>query len=199
MNKTARLKRLSRHLLATTCLTLGGVGAAHATTINETSAPGGSFGHTFAAATNLSSIAALTPGTGDTVSGTLPCCTPSDYFTFTGEAAGQLFTVTETGSRNGSPTQVAGSMEVLNSSDVAIVNTMSLTNAQQAFQAVVPNDGILTVVVNYQSCGECTIDYTIGVQSPTAPEPSTFAEVGLGLGLAGAVALQRRRRLLRNA
>ena len=190
MNKTARLKRLSKQLLATTCLSLAGVGAAHATTINETSAPGASFGHTFATSTNLSSIAALTPATGDTVLGTLPCCTPSDFFTFTGESAGNLFTVTEVASRN------AGTMEVLNSSDVAIVNTVGLTTTQGVFQAVVPNDGILTVVVNYAACGECTIGYAVGVQSPTAPEPSTFAEIGLGLGLAGAVALRRRRQTL---
>ena len=193
MNKTARLKRLSKHLLATTCLTLAGVGAAHATTINETSAPGSDFGNTFALATNLSSIAALTPATGDTVNGTLPF-NDHDYFTFTGEPAGKLFSITEIASRASQ-----GTMEVLNSAQGVVVNTVGLTTTQTAYEAVVPNDGILTVVVNYGACSECTIGYSIGLTAPVAPEPGTLAEVGLGLGLAGAVALRRRRQSAQKA
>jgi hypothetical protein len=192
MNRTARLKRLSRHLLATTCLTLAGVGAANATTINETSAPGGNFGTSFATSTDLSSIATLTPATGDTVDGSVHVGDPADYFTFTGESAGSLFMLTESAGR------AAGSLEVLNSSQGVVLTTFGLTTSQEAYSALVPNDGILTVVVNYGVCGECTIDYSVGVQSPVAPEPSTFAEIGAGLGLAGAVAL-RRRRQIRNA
>jgi hypothetical protein len=198
MNKTARLKRLSRHLLATTCLTLAGVGAAHATTINEMTqgpgAPTGDFSNSAASPTVLSSLpgVTLTPATGDTVDGIVRPGDLVDAFSFTGEPAGNLFLLTESSSR------AAGTMEVLNSSEGVILTTFGLTTSQVAYSAVVPNDGILNVVVNYGICGECGIDYTIGVQAPVAPEPGTFAEIGLGLGLAGAVAL-RRRRQIRNA
>jgi PEP-CTERM motif len=197
MNTTAKLKRLSRHLLATTCLTLAGVGAAYATTFTESSqapgAPSGDFGNTFATATNLAGIAALTPATGDTVSGSLPF-NDHDYFTFTGEPAGQLFTLTEVANH------AAGTMEVLGSdASNVIVSTFGLTTSAIATQAIVPSDGILNVVVNYGPCSECTISYGVGIQAPTAPEPSTFGEIGVGLGLAGAVALRRRRQLVQKA
>jgi len=186
MNKTARLKRLSRHLLATTCLTLAGVGAAHATTITESSAPGATFGHTFVTATNLSSIAALTPSTGDTVFGTIPF-NDVDYFTFSGEAAGQHFSITE------QATQSFGTLQVLDSSQGVLVNTVGLTTTQNVYDAVVPNNGIITVVVSFSNSNENTITYAVGVQSPIAPEPGTFDEIGLGLGLAAAMTLKRRR------
>ena len=191
MNKTARLKRLSRHLLATTCLTLAGVGAAHATTISETSAPSSDFGNTFGTATNLSTIAALTPATGDTVTGTLTF-NDVDWFTFTGEPAGKLFSISVLANRN------FGTVIVENSSGTALVNTVNLTTTQNVYEAVVPNDGMLDVGLTFSNSNENPIGYIVNVTSPVAPEPSTFAEIGLGLGLAGVVTL-RRRRQIRNA
>jgi hypothetical protein len=191
MNKTARLKRLSRHLLATTCLTLAGVGEAHATTISETSAPSSDFGNTFGTATNLSTIAALTPATGDTVTGTLTF-NDVDWFTFTGEPAGKLFSISVLANRN------FGTLIVENSSGTALVNTVNLTTTQNVYEAVVPNDGMLDVGLTFSNSNENPIGYIVNVTSPVAPEPSTFAEIGLGLGLAGVIAL-RRRRQIRNA
>lgn len=189
MNKTARLKRLSRHLLATTCLTLAGVGVTHATTINESSAPGGDFSNTFTTLnppTPLSSIATLTPATGDTVVGTLPF-NDIDWFSFSGESAGALFSFSEIATLN------FGTAIVENSSGTVLVNTVGLTTTQHVYDAVVPNDGILEVGLSFSNSNESTITYAVNVTFPVAPEPGTFAEIGIGLGLAGAVALRRRR------
>jgi hypothetical protein len=194
MNKTARLKRLSRHLLATTCLTLAGVGAAHATTINETSAPGTDFGSTFGTATNLSSIAALAvPGTNNAL-GALSGGGDLDYFTFTGEP-GTAFSYNITDTSNGQ-----GRATILNSLAANIGSTASLTTfafngSPLTGTGLVPTDG--KIIVDIVTGCECGFSYNATVSAPNAPEPGTLADVGLGLGLAGAIALGRRRRAIK--
>lgn len=194
MNQTAKLKRLSRRLLATTCLTLAGVGAAHAVTINESSAPGSDFGNTLATATNLSAIAPLAvPGT-NTANGALATSGDTDFFTFTAEP-GTAFTYSITDTSNGQ-----GRATVLNSSNgnigsTAPLTTFAFTGSPISGSGIVPTDG--KIIVDIITGCECGFSYSASVSAPSAPEPGTLADLGLGLGLAGAIALGRRRRAIK--
>ncbi len=194
MNKTARLKRLSRHLLATTCLTLAGVGAASATTINETSAPGGDFSNSPVTPTNLSSISTLAvPGT-NTAIGALSAGGDVDVFSFTAIPF-TPFSYNITDTSNGQ-----GRVSVLNSSLVNIGSTPTLSIFTFNPQAVVPNDGIWAdgkILVDIITGCECGFAYSATVSAPTAPEPGTLVDLGLGFGLAGAIALGRRRKAIK--
>src|ERR1700755_2747797 len=53
MGKNSRLKKLARHLLATTCLTAGAAAMADATTVTETISGVGDYGNSFGAVTLL--------------------------------------------------------------------------------------------------------------------------------------------------
>ena len=85
IQKSARLKKIARHLLATTCLTAAAAGSAGATTITE----GTDFSNTFAGAN------ALPIGT-DVVNGSIwgaIVSDPDDYFRFSGLLAGSSFSL----------------------------------------------------------------------------------------------------------
>lgn len=199
MNKTARLKRLSRHLLATTCLTLASVAAAHATTINESSVAGGDFSNTFAGANDLGALGTslgtpLTIPGSNTAVGTISSGSDADFFAFTGEPAGAGFTYNIVDTSNGQ-----GRASVLNSSATNIGSTPTLSifsfnnSVPVSGGGIVPADG--KVLIEILTGCECGFSYTATVTAPVAPEPGTLADVGVGLALAGAVALDRRRRM----
>jgi hypothetical protein len=179
---------------------LASVAAAHATTINETSAPGGDFGNTFGGATDLGTLGntlstPLTIPGSNTAAAAISSGTDPDFFAFTGEPAGASFTYNIVDTTRGQ-----GRATVLNSSDANIGSTpalsiFSFTNSTPVSgSGIVPTDG--TILMEILTGCECGFSYTATVAvTPTAPEPGTLADVGLGLGLAGAVALDRRRRM----
>lgn len=196
MNKTARLKKLSRHLLATTCLSAAAVGAAYGTTITESPEPG-EFGHTLGASTVLSTIAPLTiPGT-NTVNGETNGDNLDAYFTFdlgSGEANTSFsysFSITSSSNQG-------GHFEILNDSGTNIGSTTEFAFGSNlgaglvtSGTGTVPGNGdIVAAVLQGNEAGSISFTVTVTDTTPVAPEPGTFAE--LGLGLAGAVALRRR-------
>jgi hypothetical protein len=193
MNKTARL---SRHLLATAYLALAVVGAAHATTISESQAPGGDFGNTFTAATQLSSIAALTIPGSNTVTGAV---TPTgaqvlDWFYFNGEPIGDYLSWDISDLSSGTVLEAY----VVNSQGKNVTNGAGATAivfspASDAIgNAFVPANGAVFVGIEFDTCSGCThVNYSATVVA-VAPEPGTMGDVGLALGLAGVVALRRR-------
>lgn len=194
MNKTATLKRLSRHLLATTCLTFTGVGAAHATTINESSAPGSDFGNTLPTATSLPGIAPLAvPGTNNAL-GALANGGDADFFTFTGEP-GTAFTYNIADTTNGQGRATVVNSGGSNIGSTAPLTTFAFTGSPVSGSGIVPTDG--KIIVDIITGCECGFSYNATVSAPNAPEPGTLVDLGLGLGLAGAIALGRRRRAIK--
>ena len=186
---TARksIGKFARTLLATTCLTVAG-GAAQAGTIiyTEGTAPApADFSNTFPAATVLT--AAAIPGT-TTVNGNISGGDPFDFFELTGLGAG-TFTVTASTSGSG-----MGSVSVLTDANVVVGGPTGISNGVSASfgSFSIPSDG--NIVVELQDLGERSTPYTVTVNtlSSSTPEPSTIATVGLGL--AGALALSRKRR-----
>ncbi len=182
MQKSARLKKIARHLLATTCLTAAAAGVAGATTFTEST----DFSNTFAGAN------ALPIGT-DVVNGSLfGSLAPDndDYFQFSGLLAGSSFSL----SASTPDTGWFGNFFVFSSSQSQIGSAQPLQNATPAnVGGIVPLDGILVVDVGLVE-GFGAAAYTVSLTAPLAqtPEPSTLA--GVGLGLAGALALRRRQK-----
>ncbi len=193
MNKTARL---SRHLLATTYLALAVVGAAHATTIAESQAPGGDYGNTFATATQLSSIAALTIPGSNTATGTVISSGAQviDWFYFNGEPIGDYLSWDITDLSSNTVLEAF----VLNSQGKNVTNGGTATaivfspSSAAIGNAFVPANGAVFVGIEFDTCSDCThVNYSATVVA-VAPEPGTMGDVGLALGLAGVVALWRR-------
>ncbi len=185
MQKSARLKKIARHLLATTCLTVAAVGVAGASTFTE----GSDFSNTFAGAN------ALPIGT-DVVNGSLfGSLAPDndDYFRFSGLLAGSSFSLNASTPDSG----WLGNLLVFSSSQSQIGTTQALHNSAPAnASGIVPLDGILVVDVAFSE-GTGPDAYTVSLTAPLdqtaqTPEPSTLA--GVGLGLAGALALRRRQK-----
>ena len=85
MQKSARLKKIARHLLATTCLTAAAAGSAGATTITE----GTDFSNTFAGANALPIGADVVDGS---IGGAI-VSDPDDDFRFSGLLAGSSFSL----------------------------------------------------------------------------------------------------------
>ena len=179
MQKTARLKKFARHLLATTCLTVAATGAAQATTVNEST----DFGDTFATSNIL-------PVGTDVINGAIfGSIAPdgADFFTFTNLLGGSAFTL-------GASTPVGSffpEVQVLTSANTVVSPQQGFSLGSPASaNGIVPLDGILVVQVNgNEGSGPYTV--TLDAQS-AAPEPSTL--FGAGLGLAGAFALRRKRK-----
>jgi hypothetical protein len=197
MNKTARLKKLSRQLLATTCLTAAMAGAAYGTTITESPEPGG-FGTELSTATVLPGL--TIPGS-NTVNGEVSCgdpCVRDAYFEFqfgTG-LAGDVFSYAL--SANGTTGAKGGQFLVMDDLGNNIGNNTpfnftapagSLTSITSG-DAAVPTDGDVIFAVLQGSEGG-GIQFSVNVTAPVAPEPGTSTEIGLGLAGA-AVALRRR-------
>lgn len=204
MNKTARLKRLSRRLLATTCLTVAAASAAHAVTITEST---GFFSKTFTTSpppSELSNFATLTIPGSNTVNGGTDGSALDQYFTFdlgSGQA-GQTFSYTleafgvdETKTGNflvtddGASTDNIGSTTPLTGFSAPFSSSSTYTTITTG-TGLVPTDG--NIVIAVQQDGEAGgISFSVTVSEPVAPEPGTFAEIGLGLAGA-AVAMKRR-------
>lgn len=185
MQKSARLKKIARQLLATTCLTVAAVGVAGATTFTEST----DFSNTFAGAN------ALPLGT-DNVNGTVsgyPTPDFDDYFRFSGLLAGSSFSL----SASTPDANWFGTLLVFSSSHSQIGSTQNVQSTAVAnASGIVPLDGILVVdVVMNEGSGQN--GYVVNLTAPLdltaqTPEPSTLA--GVGLGLAGALALRRRQK-----
>jgi hypothetical protein len=176
MQKTARLKKIARHLLATTCLTAAAAGMAQASTVNEST----DFSNLFATAD------ALPAGT-DLVNGTLGGPDGNDFFKFTGLLGGSVFNLTA------SATSAPFFPGIL-----LFDSAQNQIGTEQFFQLgenagasnVVPLDGILVVQV---TGNEGTGSYSVSLDAGTAATPEPATVTGVGLGLAGALALRRRK------
>ena len=179
---TLKRSKLTRSLLASTCLTVAcGVGT-RANTILEGSVPGSDFPNT-------------SPGfnvmTASQVIGTIATEIDEDWFEFTGFSAGTPFTIA---GRNTSNANGVIHFSIFNSSSTQIgttanlENNPSLTRANDMRSGVVPSDGDLIVRVFPSSVAE-GIGYSINLNP--VPEPSTL--FGAGLGMAAALAWRRRR------
>ena len=170
----AALKKFARHLLTTTCLTAAAAGVASAGTINESSVPGADFGNTFGVAN------VLPVGTDGVIGGVNT--SDNDFFRFSGLLGGGAYTLT--GVYTGFATY-----SILNSSQ-GVLNPGQSNPA--SFSGTIPGDGILVVSVQ-QNEQLGTYDLTLAApQAPGGvPEPATLT--GVGLGLAGAWALRRKR------
>lgn len=198
MNKTARLKRLSRHLLATTCLTAAAAGAANATTITESPEPGG-FSTSFASATVIEGLA-LGPNVSNTVIGETVNVTDKDaYFIFPNGVAGTSFTYSVSVEDNVTGTfQLTDSLttNLGNTTPFSIPNENNLTSFTEVTSGTgtVPGNGEIVAAVLQGTGSEVSrIYFEVTVVETTAPEPGTSTEIGLGLAGA-AVALRRRLR-----
>lgn len=176
MKKTFGLRKLTRHLLATTCLTAA-AGAASATTVV------GPFGSTFASATLLPVGTTEIQDTINTGQGTV-----TEWVSFSGlEGGGSFsFSATETGPNT-------GSASARDSSNGDLLDFAIPASGQAG---IIPADGILYLIVNFPSCGDCELtNYAVDLTAPLAtptPEPGTLSVAGLTL--AGAVALRRKRK-----
>ncbi|MGH9723199.1 MAG: PEP-CTERM sorting domain-containing protein [Bryobacteraceae bacterium] len=165
------VKKLARELLTTTCLTAVAAGVAQATPFNESTVV--DFNNTFGTANDL-------PLGTDNVVGGLQTISDNDFFRFLGLAAGGAYTLTGSYELNASYSVLDSGGGVLNG---------PATNPP-IFNGIVPGDGILVVGVNQQE-QTAFYDLNLAAQSAEVPEPSTTA--GVGLALAGALALRRKR------
>jgi hypothetical protein len=178
MKKTFGLRKLTRHLLATSCLTVA-AGSAHATTVN------GPFGGSFGTAT------ALPVGTTE-ITDSIPfnVGAVSEWVVFSGLQSGASFSFSGIETVSGRP---PGSVSVRDSLNTDLLDFALPASGQPG---TVPTDGKLFVDVQFQSCGDCgTTDFTLDLTAPLAsstPEPGTIATAGVAL--AGAVALRRKRK-----
>jgi hypothetical protein len=195
MAKNNRLKKLARHLLATTCLTAGAA-ALDGQVVNEPTGAG-DFGNTFATATVM-------PLGTTTVNGfvggflTTDAFDPADYITFQGLQGGTSFSFLASLSLNDS----AGErLFVLNSSDGSVGSSpYSFTGAEVPFSAsgsgIVPVDGLLTLGITANT--ELRQSYTINLtatEAPSTPEPGTLGAMGLGLAAGAAFTLRRKKKV----
>src|SRR5580698_2346062 len=176
MKRTTQLKRLARHLLATTCLTAG---TAMATTVSEPP----NFGTTFATAT------ALPVGTTVVEGGVSMNNDLNDYFKFEGLVPGTGFDFTAT-------TNSGLTLNLLNSADAALPSSSDpytfTTSLPASVGVTAPSDGIIVFDV-VSPGGEGLRAYTVTVTTATfVPEPGTLG--AMGLGLAAGAALTRRRK-----
>ncbi len=172
---SAFLKKFSRTLLATTCLTVAGAAASQAAVLTESTDLSNS----------VSSPTILDPSI-NTVIGNFSDGSPAnfnfdpaDYFQFTGLTPGSSFTLNWT--PNGYVTLRA--YDPANTSTPLIDYTSP--NAS-TFNGTVPNSGALTVgAINSEGMG-------FQVSLSGVPEPGTLSVTGLAL--AGALALRRKKK-----
>ncbi len=199
MNKTARLKRLRRRLLGTLWVSLAFSSAAHATTITENPEPGG-FGTTLSMATVLPGLAdGSNTVIGETNYKAIGTSYPEAYVEFSDLLPGSIFSYTLSVLNT-----VTGTFEVLDSSGNEIGSTTSpsgfsissLNSTQTTVTtgtATVPTDGNVIAAILQTDTDRKTITFNLAVNLTltTVPEPGTFTEFGLGLGVA-AFLLQRK-------
>ncbi len=164
---SAAFKKLARKLLTTTCLTAVATGAAQATTFNETT----DF-------SNNSATANLLPLGTDRVLGSINPSGDIDFFKLTGLTPGALYSLIGTYEGSARYTVLNSALATLNT---AVDNPALLTGT-------IPGDGMLVVGVLQN---EQIAFYDLNLQT-SIPEPSTAA--GVGLALAGALALRSKQK-----
>ena len=171
-----RVKKFVRHLLTATCLTAASVGAAHASTVTEST----DFSDTFAGAFALPALTdvvigeVFAPGSNDL----------DDYFQFSGLTPSVGFNVNFFTPNAGN---VVGG-EVLDSS----ANSFGSVgfDPENDIGGTVPSDGLLVVRTFAQEGGPYTVTLTT---ESAVPEPSTAPLAGVGMLLAGGLDWWRRR------
>lgn len=169
ISTSAAIKKLARKLLTTTCLTAVATGAAQATTFNETT----DF-------SNTSATANLLPVGTDRVFGSINPSGDIDFFKLTGLTPGALYSLIGTYEGSARYTVLNSALTTLNT---AVDNPALLTGT-------IPGDGMLVVGVLEN---EQIAFYDLTLQtSAVTPEPATTA--GVGLALAGALALRRKQK-----
>ena len=185
MVKNRRLKKLARHLLATTCLTAGAAALANAQVVTEGVPPApADFGNTFGAAY-------LLPDGTTQVNGTVEFGSdPADFFTFQGLEAGSTFSFTASSTL----TRVID-LDLFNSTDTQLGSTDSFSSTESAVgSGTVPTDGTLTFEPFIPGAGEGIRTYSVDLTATSAsPEPGTLGVMGLGLA-AGAALVRRRKK-----
>ena len=172
------LKKFVRALLAATCLTVAGSGAAHAGTILESSVAGGDF-------PNSAPGTALPVGT-TIVDGTISSFSDVDFFEFMNLAAGQSFTLTASG------TGVYLNILAFDSSNNQIGSTQTFYSGQDGvIPGTIPGDGMLIAEIRNS---EGTGAYSVSLDAPLSgvPEPATAGLTVLGLAAAALIARRRK-------
>jgi hypothetical protein len=152
MNSNAKLKKLARTLLATTCLTAGAA-VASASTFNEV--------------TDFTAFPTVTLlGSGiDVVNGSLGAPDFDDYFQISGLTPGDLYKVTFA--------SVASDFMYLRNSSGGQISF--LAPSQSVTTAGLP-DGIFNFEAQFEGGSGA---YTVTLSDVTAPEPGTLALTGL--------------------
>jgi hypothetical protein len=184
MGKHTRLKKLARHLLATTCLTAGVAAIADAQVVTEGVSPApADFGNTFA-------TAYLLPNGTTQVNGTVQQgADTADFFTFQGLQGGTGFSFSASGN---SP--IALSLDIFNSSDTQIGSTHIFTSVEGASgTGTVPVNGEL--IFDVFSGSEAREAYTINLTATQSPEPGTLGAMGLGLAAGAALVMRRKKKV----
>lgn len=184
-----KLKRLTQRLLATTCLTVGAVGAASASSIDESAVAGGSFGASFSQATLLST------GT-TTITGSLcdDCGNIQDWFEVPGFIPGSTVGITGTAKFGPGVGDGVAAVDITAEDSLGDLlgdgsaSTGPVTTA--SFTALVGADGDLIFEVALDQQNDIfSTDYEVDLNVenvPTAPEPGTLGAAALALA-AGAV------------
>ena len=185
---TARksIGRFARTLLATTCLTVASGVAALAGTITYTEGVNPVSPTDFPnTSPGTSLVAAANPGT-TIVNGGVPGFSDIDWFELTGLGSG-TFTLGATMSTGGAAIHVFD--DTLNPLENASFTSVS----GASFGALaIPGDGNLLVELAGANEGTNPYAVTVVTTGASVPEPATVACVGLGL--AGALVLRRKRR-----
>jgi hypothetical protein len=191
--------KFARTLLATTCLSAASGGAALAGTISYGPGAPANYSATFAGALTTPLSAATIPGTTN-VSGQVTSEDNVDFFELTGLGTG-TFTLTatalgEVGEAAVTLSEFVETVTVFTDGDTTLEGPTAFDFGDMASFASmsIPTDGNLVVEVeqNFESSANYTVTVNTTAPTATVPEPSTIATVGLGL--AGALTLRRRRR-----
>jgi MYXO-CTERM domain-containing protein len=178
------LERVTKGLLATTCLTIASSSVASAATITEGTSPAPiDFPNTsngFLLPVGTTSVIGLLAGEGD----------PADWFQFQSLLPGGSYSVH--GFYNPSGQEDGLRFALFNSSGTQLGSIGSLEIGGDVLTGTIPNNGVLVAEVFGGSNGIYELDLTAQLGSVSTPEPATVATTGLAL--AGLLEARRRRR-----